>query len=153
MRWEIAQNMRCDILAFTGINFSGRRTTMQIYPSSKKGDLEEAEISSMTIIAPIGTRVVLCSSISDDWEEHPWRAIEIHKGVAYLGRGAPLFTVRIPDLENLDKVNVERTDPDFQQSAPIANTLAEGKGKGWTYGRPGDLKGHVQMIRVEKVTG
>lgn len=150
MRWEIAQNMRCDLIAFSGINFSGRRTTMQIYPSSTKGELEEGDIGSIVVMAPVGTRVILCSSISDDWEEHPWRAIEIHKGVAYQGRSAHVLTVRIPDLDNLDKVNVERTDPDFAASPPIANTVAEGKGKGWTYGRPGDLKGRIQMIRVEK---
>lgn len=150
LRWDIAQNMRCDLIAFTGINFSGRRTTMQIYPSGKKGDLESGEIGSMSIIAPIGTRVVLISSASEtDWELLPWRAIEIHKGVAYKGR-APLPMVRIPDLENLDKVNVERTDPDFQQSYPIANTLAEGKGLGWTYGRVGPLRGLIHAIRVEK---
>lgn len=150
MRWEIAQNMRCDLIAFSGINFSGRRTTMQIYPSGKKGELDEGDIGSIVVMAPVGTRVVLCSSISDDWEAHPWRAIEIHKGVAYQGRSAHVLTVRIPDLENLDKVNVERTDPDFAASPPIANTVEEGKGKGWTYGRPGDLKGRIQMIRVEK---
>ena len=50
MRWEIAQNMRCDIIAFSGINFSGRRATMQIYPSGKKGDLELPEVGSITIM-------------------------------------------------------------------------------------------------------
>ncbi len=149
MRWEIAQNMRCDIIAFSGINFSGRRATMQIYPSGKKGDLELPEVGSITIMGPIGTRVVLCTSSSDDWEEHAWRAVELHKGVAYIGRSG-LPTVRIPDIDAVDKVNVERTDPDFQASPPIANTLADGKDKGWTYGRPGDLKGRIQMIRVEK---
>ena len=82
MRWEIAKNMRCDLLAFTGINFSGKRTTMQIYPSSKKGDLEGPGISSLVVIAPYDTRVVLLSSVSEtDWEQMAWRAIEIKKGV------------------------------------------------------------------------
>lgn len=153
MRWEIAKNMRCDLLAFTGINFSGKRTTMQIYPSSKKGDLEGPGISSLVVIAPYDTRVVLLSSVSEtDWEQMAWRAIEIKKGVAYIGR-SPLPMVRVPDLENLDKVNVERTDPDFFQSYPHVDTLAEGAGKGWTYGRTGPLKGLVQAIRIEKVGG
>lgn len=153
LRWDIAANMRCDIIAFSGINFSGRRTTMQIYPSGQKGDLDSGDIGSITVMAPVGTRVVLITSASDsDWESSPWRAIEIRKGVAYQGRSAHVLTVRIPDLENLDKVNVERTDPDFSASYPIAANLADGKGKGWTYGCVGPLKGRVQAIRIEKAS-
>ncbi len=151
LRWDIAQNMRCDIIAFTGINFSGNRTTMQIYPTGKKGDLESGNIGSIVVMAPVGTRVILISGASEtDWESHPWRAVEIHKGVAYQGRNAHVLTVRIPDLENLDKVNVERTDPDFSESYPIASSVADGKGKGWTYGAVGPLKGKIQAIRIEK---
>ena len=126
---------------------------MQIYPSGQKGDLDSGDIGSITVMAPVGTRVVLITSASDsDWESSPWRAIEIRKGVAYQGRSAHVLTVRIPDLENLDKVNVERTDPDYEESYPEAATLADGKGKGWTYGRIGPLHDIIDAVRVEKVS-
>lgn len=151
MRWDIDTNMRCDIIAFSGVNFSGRRTTMQIYPSSKKGDFNDGDIRSCTVIAPLGTRVIFCASSSEeDWEASPWRAVEIVKGVAYKGR-ASLPMVRIPDLQKIDKTNVERTDPDYEESYPEALTLAEGQGKGWTYGRVGPLHGIIGAVKVSKI--
>lgn len=152
MRWDIAENMRCDLVAFTGVNFSGRRSVVEIFPSGKKGDLEGDAIQSLYIMAPLGTRIVLIASASEsDWEQHTWRAIELRKGSAFKSKqGLP--AVRLPDLDLMTKPNAERSDPDREESYPLAATLAEGKD--WTYGRVGmqDLKNHIQAIRIEKVS-
>lgn len=151
MEWDIAPKTRCDIIAFSGINFSGRRAIVSIHPvGGRQGEeIDAADIQSIAIVGRPGTRVVLKSSVSEsDWQERPWRCVTVTADAAYKtpeGKQA----VRVPDIDFLDKPNAQRTDPDFQAGYDQVGALDEGKG--WTFGRSGatPLKGNVRAIRVE----
>lgn len=152
MRWDIAEKVRCDIIAWSGINFSGRRKVARIFPvGGLQGDeFESCDISSLMVVGPIGVRVVLmASSVEEDWESRPWRAICLVEGYTFTTKKGDKPAVRIPDLDWLDDFDARRSDPDFQVTYDQVAHLAEGRG--WTYGRTGDtpLRGHVRSIKVD----
>ena len=151
MEWDIAENIRCDLAAFTGINISGERSMVTVYPSGVKGDIDPSRFQSVVISAPVGIRVIFKSSVSaDDWENFPWRAVEIRASNSFTNKGGNP-TVRIPDLDTLEDFDARRTDPDFTGTYPVVEKLAAGRT--WTYGRVGriGLKNHVRAIRIERV--
>ena len=146
MDWQIAENMRCDLVGFTKPGFAGTRHVAQIFPSGRQGDLPDA-LSSLIVVGPIGTRVVLLTSQVGDYSAAPWRCIELKKGKAFLTKdGRP--GVRVPDLDLLDAPDANRTDPDFEQTYDIVQRLEDGLT--WTFGRPGSIKERVVLIRVER---
>lgn len=148
MDWDIAENMRVDIVGYEKHNFSGQRHVVQIFPSGRQGDLPD-NLGSLFVTGPLGVRLVLKTSTVGDWQAAPWRCVQLVAGQVVEGRdGRP--AARIPDLDLLDRVDAQRTDPDFEQSYPIAASLAEGRG--WTFGRPGRIKDRVVQIRVERVS-
>jgi hypothetical protein len=151
MNWIIAPNMRCTLQFFTGINFSGTRTDIEVFPSGKNKELKEDEIQSVAVIAPKGVRIVLSSAPDiPSWEERAWRAIVFTDSDPFKTPEGKL-AFRVPDLDHLDAPNARRTDPDFDQGYVQVKTLAEGTG--WTFGRvgPAPLKGHVQTIRIDRL--
>ncbi|TVQ86763.1 MAG: hypothetical protein EA397_19570 [Deltaproteobacteria bacterium] len=151
MKWEIAENCRADIVGYSGINYSGDRFEARIFPSGRQGDdLPGDKIRSMTVVAPVGMRVVLRTSLQSDWEEnHTWRCIRILEGQTFEtndGREA----VRIPDLDCLHAPDAWRTNPDIEESYPLVKKLSDGKT--WTFGRrgPEELKRGIVLIAVDK---
>ncbi|MFK7927508.1 MAG: hypothetical protein AB8H79_04935 [Myxococcota bacterium] len=151
MKWEVAENCRVDIVGYSGINYSGDRFETRIFPSGRQGDdLPGDRIRSMAILGPVGARVLLRTTLQDDWEEHTWRVITITEDkVFHVDDGR--IGVRIPDLDWMTKPDAFRHNSDVEVSYPLANTVAEGKT--WTFGRRGarDLKRGIVMICVDKV--
>lgn len=144
MDWEIAENMRCDIVGFTKVGFAGTRHVVQIFPSGRQGDLPD-ELSSIILVGPLSTRMVLVTSRVGEFTDAPWRCIDLVKGSAFISKdGRP--AVRVPDLNLLDRPDAHRTDPDFEQCYDAAPDLASGKS--WTFGRPGNLRERVVLIKI-----
>ena len=88
MRWDIAPKVRCDLYTFSGINCAGNRRFSSIHPLGglQKDKLQDARFQSLIIVAPPGTRITMMTTINEtDWEERPWRTIEITK--VWLERG------------------------------------------------------------------
>ncbi len=157
MRWDIESGLRAHIVGFTGINFSGQRIVVDIWPQGgrQKGDeeLDGRRLKSIGLIAPIGTRMVLMSAATpDNWEVLPWRCIQIVEGKTFDSVQFPGFVgAQIPDLDYVDAPAALRTDPDFSITYPQVDRLEDGSG--WTFGRVGStlLKTNVRSIRVDKV--
>ena len=151
MEWEIAPNSRVDIVTYSGQNFSGHRVHIEIFPSGKKGtDFDGAEVQSVVVAGPIGTRVIFKTSVGPDWVEATWRAIEIRKGHAFKNRiGTPM--VKVPNIDGYDKPDSQRCDPDFVTSYDIVTSPDQGKT--WTYGVIArlPLKGNIRGVMVDKV--
>ena len=150
MDWHIDPHTRVDIVAYTGINFSGEARVVNIHPAGGKqgASLTDFAFRSVILVGPVGTRVTFRTSVNAaDWESRPWRAVSILKGHAFRTKtGKP--AVRVPDLDWYDKPLAQRTDPDFQQGFPIAKSLEAGEG--WTFGKPGKVGGMVSAISVER---
>lgn len=147
MEWQIAENMRCDMAGYTKPGFAGTRHVVQIFPSGRQGQLPD-NLSSLILVGPIGTRLVLVTSRLGAFNEAPWRCIQLVKGHAFKSKdGRP--AVRVPDLDLLDPPDAHRSDPDFEQSFDIVDGLEDGQG--WTFGRPGPIKERVVLIRVERM--
>ncbi len=149
VRWVLAPQIRCDVVAFSGLNLSGERRVVEIHAvGGRQGDLSTADIRSLVFVAPVGFRLVLATSEDEDtWESKPWRAVHVLAGKHFAtkeGRAA----VRVPDLERLDAPDARRTDPELEVDYDHIERLADGAG--WTYGRNGPLKGQVKMIRIDR---
>lgn len=148
MRWDIDENIRCTLFAFTGLNLSGNRSRVRVFPSGVDGKLG-SNFRSITIVAPVGVRVILMTASSEDNAfDMPWRAIEIRKGKHFkLESGSP--AVNIPDLDLYEEYDAERIDPDFVQT--YAHVSSPDERPDWTYGMRGDvkLKNSVHAIKVE----
>ena len=153
MKWIVAPRIRAHIVGFTGVNFSGLRTEVDLFPTgTQKGDLEGDRLKCIGLIAPVGTRVILCASTAEDgWEALPWRAITVREGFTFESRDGRRVGVQIPDIDALDQPGALRTDLDFTESYPFAATLDAGEG--WTFGRSGAtlLKCNVRAIRVDRI--
>lgn len=154
MHWHIDGPVRALIHAFTGLNFSGMRVSVDIWPKGGKqiGDeIDGTRLKSIGVIAPVGTRVILCASASEEgWESSPWRAFEIREGHTFASQnGQP--AVQLPDIDFVDPPGALRTDVDFQSSYPTVERPDERPS--WTYGRVGHsgLKCNVRQIRVDRV--
>jgi hypothetical protein len=150
--WIIAPKTRCDILAWSGPNFSGYQKLARIFAAGGRqgDDLDGAMLSSCWVVGPLGIRVVFCAApeADPDWESKAWRAVVIRKGSAFKTKtGLP--AVRVPDLDWLDKPNAQRTDPDFQMSFQQVKTLDAGTE--WTFGNGNLLKNRIHSIRVDKL--
>lgn len=148
MNWVIDKNIRCDLLTYSGTNYSGKTHRVQIFPSGRQGDLS-GPIGSLIWAGPFGLRLTLCTSAAEEgWEAQPWRAIVMVKGNTFRTRDGR-HAVRLPDIELLHRADAHRVDPDFEQSYDFAEDLASGKG--WSYGRVGPLHDRVQCIRIDRV--
>jgi hypothetical protein len=144
--------MRAWIVGFTGINFSGSRMEVDIWPSGfRKGDIEGERMKSIGIMAPVNTRLILRASVSDSWQKYPWRAIEIREGQTFTSRDGRRVGAQIPDLDLLDQPGALRTDPDFAEQFAQVATLEDRTA--WTYGHSSStpLKGRVRCIMVDWV--
>lgn len=150
MEWIIAPKLRADVVGFTGLNLSGERKVVEIYPyGGRQGDFPEP-IRSCVLLGSLRTRFVFCASGEDDldWEQKPWRAFILLKGTVGVSEKG-MARIRVPDIELLTGFDARRTDPEMEESYSFAATLAEGTG--WTFGRPGALKGKVRTIRVDRL--
>ncbi len=149
MRWQIEKGIRCDIVVYAAVNMGGKRSAIRIFPGgNRQGDLTSRDVGSMVIRAPYGVRVLLVSKPGSAWESAPWRCIRLLEGHSLRSDGVGLPGVRIPNVEALDKHGAPLTDRERERSYPLAATLAEGEG--WSFGRPGPLREHVNLIRVER---
>jgi hypothetical protein len=148
VRFEIAEKVRCDILAYSGLNCSGQLTLVRVYPDGKhKRDIKVSELSSVMIAGPIGTRIVFATGTGDDWEDQPWRAVRLVKGKSFKARnGKP--AVKVMDLDYLDPPKAYRTDTEMQVTFSQVERLEDGDD--WTFGRAGAIKGNVRVIYVDK---
>jgi len=145
--WDIADNMRVDIVGYTKPGFSGTRHQVSIFPSGRQGDLPD-KLGSLFVAGHHGVRVILKTSVVGDWTEAPWRCVQLVEGETSPAKdGRP--AVGVPDLDLLDPITARRSDPDFEQSYPIVDRPEDGKG--WTFGRPGGIKDRVVQIRVERI--
>ena len=60
--------------------------------------------------------------------------------------------MQIPDLDQVDRWDAPRSDPDTMTGLTVADSLEEGEG--WTFGRLSwsePLKGNVKCIRIDLV--
>ena len=136
------------MLVYTNTGLAGGKNRVQVFPSGRQGDIS-ISFSSLVFAGPPGIRLVLCAApIELGWEERPWRATIMTKDNSFRLKDGRL-AFRLPNLETLDEPNSVRSDPDFECSYDHAETLADGKG--WTYGRSGDLNGRVTMMRLDRV--
>lgn len=152
MRWDVAPRLRCDIVAFDGLNLSGERRVVEVHPvAGRKGDLTPENVRSMAFVGELGTRIVFMTSDEPDrWEASPWRAFVLQAGGAFRTKeGRPC--VRAPDLDWLDAPDARRSDTELQSSFDEVERLEDGTG--WTFGRPGVLKGRIRAIRIDRVVG
>lgn len=151
MEWVIAEHTRCDLHFFSGINFSGEHRVVHIHPAGgRQGQkIDDFPFQSVAVAGPLHTRVIFQTSVSEDWEKRPWRAVELRPKEGFKDQNG-LAAVRIPDLNWLDKPAARRADPDFQEGFRQAETA--GERPAWTYGRgPGDISGGVVCVRIERL--
>ena len=154
MKWIIGDKVRAHIVGFTGVNFSGERWEVDIWPlgGRKEGqDIDGTRLKSIGIIAPLRTRMILMTANgTDGWEDRPWRCVQVLDGSTFTARDGKRVGVQIPDLDRMDKPGSLYLDPDIHQGYPQVERLEDGTG--WTFGRTGhlDLKTHIRCIRVEK---
>lgn len=154
MRWDIAEKTRAEIVGFSGINFSGERMEVSIWPHGglqQGGDIDGTRLKSIGIIAPVGTRLVLITANGDNYETLPWRALQIIEGHTFQAMDGRRVGVQVPDLDRMDPPDVRRIkDPDTVVGYPFAESLEAGRG--WTFGRSGgiDLKCNIKRIIVER---
>ena len=155
MKWDIAENSRVDIVGYSGINYSGDRFECRIFPSGRQGqELDGRKIKSMSILGPTGMRIVLITTLQDDWEDQTWRVVRILDGKVFKvddGRQG----VRIPDLDTLARPDAFRSNPDIEESYPLRKRVAdvpEDDTDTWTYGRVGrgQLKNGIVKIMVRR---
>jgi len=155
MKWEIGENCRVDIVGYSGINYSGDRFEARIFPSGRQGDeLDGRRIKSMAILGPVGTRVLLQTTLQDDWEDQTWRVVRIVKGKVFKASDGRIG-VRIPDLDSLAGPAAFRCNPDIVESYPLKKRVDDVDSDDqelWTYGRVGrgELKNGVVKITVDK---
>jgi len=153
VKWHIEGRIRATIHSFTGLNFSGQRSTTEIWPSGgRQGDeIDGSRLKCIGLIAPVGTRLTLITSSSETgWERLPWRAIVLCEGSHFDSKqGRP--AVQVPNIDVLDDYTSLRSDTDLEFSYPHADDLESGSG--WTYGRTGTilLKCNIRQIRVDRV--
>lgn len=152
---EIAEHMRCDILAWSGIDFGGKRSVVRVFPTGNvKGTLDSEEVRSMVIRAFHGTRLILSTRSSGPIEDAPWRCVRVMPGHSIPSeepQGMP--GVRVPHLDRLDLPKAMRTNPDLASSYPLVEHFDDGES--WTFGTTGipPLAGHVRRIVIEKDDG
>ena len=153
IRWDIGPMVRCDIISYSGINYSGKRGQMRIFPTgSQQGAIDGEKLGSVLLRAPVGLRMTFIASAADDWEGEAWRSVEFSKQNSIQSSIAKrLRAIRIPDLDYLDHFDAKTTNPTGSTGYPHAPGLNEGEG--WTYGRQidGGLKGKIQVIRIERM--
>lgn len=148
IEWTIAPGMRCDVVMYAATNLTGKRAVMQSFPGGnrKGGRVEPADVRSMVIRAPFGTRITLRASAGPLWEELPHRVVRITEAHHVPPQRHPgLPGVRIPDLDRLDRHDAKRTERDLVSTYPNADH--EGA---WTFGRAGALGGKVRAIHIER---
>ena len=155
MRWEIGEKVRAHIVGFSGINFSGERWEVDIWPLGGRkdgGDIDGRRLKSIGIIAPLGTRMTLITAGSpDNWESLPWRCVQILDGHTFDSMDGKRVGVQIPDLDRMDPPHVRRImNPDVAHGFPLVDRFEDGEG--WTFGRVGgiELKCNIKAIRVER---
>jgi len=149
IEWRIEPGLRCDIVMYAAPNMSGKRSVMQCFPAGnrKGGKVAPAELKSLVIRAPLGTRVTLRTSASELWEELPWRTVRLLPGhIVPASRSGGMPGVRIPDLDRLDEPHAKSTSRDLLTSYP----RSVGEADGWTFGQPGDLKGRVRVVTISR---
>ena len=155
MRWDVVGKLRAHIVGFSGVNFSGERWEVDIFPSGAQPDEEfdGSRLKSIGIIAPYGVRMTLITASSTEgWEELPWRSVTVLKGFTFDAMDGRRVGVQIPDLDRMDPPHHRRVQDPFNVVAyPHAETLADGSG--WTFGRSGGigLKCNVKRILVERI--
>ena len=153
MQWQINGKVRAHIVCFSGLNFSGERWEVDIWPvGGRQGaDVDASRVKSIGIIAPIGTRMVLMTGTGEDtWQSQPWRCVQVLAGFTFEARDGKRVGVQIPDLDRMDPPHALYLDPDLIQGYPQVERLEDGSG--WTFGRAGhiQLKTNLRAIRVER---
>ena len=151
MEWIIGPKTRAHIVGFSGLNISGERWEIDIWPLGRKAQGEGFDglrLKSIGIIAPVGVRMTLISARSKvGWETLPWRCVQVMDGFTFDTQQDRLG-VQIPDLERMDLPGAMYRDHTKEFSIPQVETLAEGNT--WTFGRPGRLACNVKQIIVER---
>jgi hypothetical protein len=149
VEWFIAPRVKCDLVGYSGVNLTGARYVVRIFPTgTRKGTFRTEELKSLVIVAPVGVRVVLCTSATAGWEELPWRCIRMTAENRFRN-DKDQEGVRVPDLDWMDPADARKVSPDLQQSYPYVQTLAEGTT--WTFGRRGAtaLKDQIRAFRLD----
>jgi hypothetical protein len=154
VRWDIALGARAELHFFTGLNFSGMRSTALVFHDGRRqGDeVDGSRIKSYGIIAQHGTRITLATAGAEEgWEDLPWRSVVVLPGTCFTSqKGSP--AVQIPDCDGMDKWDATRTIAEGFVGYPEVARLKDGTG--WTYGhsRPGmQIKSNVRVIRLDRV--
>lgn len=151
--WIIGRGVSAELHFFTGLSFSGARTSVKVFHDCRKqGDPVDAErVKSFGIITQHGTRVVLTTTAAETWEAMPWRAVVVQAGTTFTSKaGHP--AVQIPDLDSVDAFDANRTNTEVFVGYPHAESLA--LGTGWTFGRTNPafpIKGHLRTIRLDRI--
>jgi hypothetical protein len=153
MQWQIVGKIRAHIVGFSGLNFSGERWEVDIWPvgGQQGAEIDGRRLKSVGIIAPPGVRMVLMTSTGEDtWESQPWRCVQVIPGFTFDARDGKRVGVQVPDLDRMDPPHALYLDPDIERGFPQVERFEDGEG--WTFGRKGhlDLKTNIRAIRVER---
>ncbi len=151
MEWHIGPKTRAHIVGFSGVNFSGERWEIDIWPLGRKAQGEGFDgmrLKSIGIIAPVGVRMTLITARSKvGWEALPWRCVQVMEGHTFDTQQGKLG-VQIPDLERMDLPGAMYVDHESQVGIPQVDCVADGTT--WTFGRDGKLACNVKQIIVER---
>lgn len=155
IQFKIGGQMRCDLVAYSGINLSGKKAAVRIFPTGTiHGTFYTQNLRSMVIRAPFGTRLILACQAGESWESGTWRCIDMIKGFHVpSAKATGLPGVRIPDLDLLNDPSSKRLNTDLQSGFPIVDSIKDGTG--WTFGHlAGEkLKGNITQIIIQPGQG
>ncbi|MEC7987289.1 MAG: hypothetical protein VX278_19115 [Myxococcota bacterium] len=153
IKLKLAQYTRCDIVAYSGRNFSGKKSILRIFPAGNtQGKLQVEDLASMIIRSPYGMRLILCTNTGNDWIHGTWRCINMLEEHSIPPPEKNTYPgVRIPDLDLFDAPESTRADEELISSYPIVSAVQDGSG--WTFGKiaQSKLKNNVHLIIVEKI--
>jgi hypothetical protein len=150
VEWYIGPRTRCDLVGYGGVNLTGPRAVVRIFPTgARKGTFETHKLKSIVVLAPVGTRVILATSPRPEgWEERPWRCIRMVAGSMFTNPEGQ-SGVRVPDLDWLDPPEAKKTSTGMQTGFPLVTRLADGTG--YSFGKGGgNIKDAVVAIWVER---
>jgi hypothetical protein len=150
VEWRIGPGVKCDMIGYGGVNLTGPRAPVEIYPSGfRRGTFETDKLKSVVMLAPEGVRVIFATH-ERGWTHGPWRCVRFVAGQGLLAEKG-MWLARVPDLDWLDGPQDRKSNLEPQRGFPLVKEL--GEGTGWTFGHlpfGEQLGGRVQVIQVER---
>lgn len=150
MEWRIGPGVKCDLVGYGGVNLTGPRAAVEVYPSGfQRGTFTTEKLKSVVMLAPEGIRVIFATH-ERGYTHGPWRCVRFVADQELLDEKGMLLA-RIPDLDWLDGAQARRTNDETQRGFPLVSRLDDGIG--WTFGNlpfGQQLTGSVRVIQIER---